>query len=413
MRKIPCTYIRGGTSRALFFKKEDLPEDQSLWPELFKKALGVRRTAAGLSAMGVDFPTHKVAVLSPHQGPDADVDYNFFQIDSENDYVDNRGNCGNMSSAVGPFAIDEGMVKAIEPETVVRIYNTNTGRIITSRVQVRDGRSRTEGDAVICGVPGSGPPVWLSFERPGGGLTGALFPTGNRTDIFHIPGHGDLPVTLIDCANPVVIFKAADAGLTGTELTSLNSRDGFTGLVARVRGMAAKAFGLVDCWEEAAITSTYMPFVGIVSPPQSYVDMDGNRIEAGDMDICCRSFITKLHRAYPIAASIATAAAACIPGTVAYQVARITGGEASQAARIPGFEASQATRMLGDEASPPARQPGLEASPPARAAHKTGIVLGHAGGCTEVQIEVAGDEVIRGTVLRTANTIMKGTLWID
>ena len=123
MRKIPCTYIRGGTSRALFFKEEDLPEDRSLWPELFIKALGVRRTAAGLSAMGVDFPTHKVAVISPHQGPEADVDYNFFQVDSENYYVDNRGNCGNMSSAVGPFAIDEGMVEAREPETVVRMMN--------------------------------------------------------------------------------------------------------------------------------------------------------------------------------------------------------------------------------------------------------------------------------------------------
>ena len=90
MRKIPCTYIRGGTSRALFFKEQDLPEDKSIWPELFTKALGVRKTAAGLSAMGVDFPTHKVAVISPHQGPEADVDYNFFQVDSENYYVELR-----------------------------------------------------------------------------------------------------------------------------------------------------------------------------------------------------------------------------------------------------------------------------------------------------------------------------------
>lgn len=373
MRKIPCTYIRGGTSRALFFKKEDLPEDRSLWPELFKKALGVRLTPAGLSAMGMDFPTHKVAVLSPHQGPEADVDYNFFQIDSENDFVENRGNCGNMSSAVGPFAIDEGMVKSQAPETVVRIFNTNTRRVITSRVQVENGRSCSEGTAVICGVPGSGAPVWLSFERPGGGLTGRLFPTGNKTDIFHIPGHGELPVTLIDCGNPVVIFKARDAGLTGPELACLNSMDGFTDLTARVRGMAAQVFGLVDRWEDAATKSAYMPFVGIVSTPRGYEDMDGNRIEAGDMDICCRSFITKLHRAYPMAASIATAAAARIPGTVAYQVARI---------------------------------------PEKAASHQTGVRLGHAGGCTEVRIELEGDEVVRGTVLRTAGTIMKGTLWI-
>ena len=370
MRKIPCTYIRGGTSRALFFKKEDLPGDEALWPGLFMKALGVRRTAAGLSAMGMDFPTHKVAVISPHEGLDADVDYNFFQIDSENYYVDNRGNCGNMSSAVGPFAIDEGMVEAREPETVVRIFNTNTRRMITSRVQVRGGKSCIEGDAVIHGVPGSGSPVWLSFERPGGGLTGKLFPTGNKVDVFHIPGHGDLPVTLIDCANPVVIFRAADAGLTGIELTSLNSKKDFIDLVGRVRGMAAEVFGLVDRWEDAATKSTYMPFVGIVSPPQGYEDMDGNRIMAEDMDICCRSFITKLHRAYPIAASMATAAAARSPGTLADAAARPDTG-------------------------------------------KHGVVLGHAGGTTEVKLEVDGDEVVRGTVLRTACTLMRGTIWVE
>jgi len=370
MKSIPCTYIRGGTSRALFFHEKDLPADKGCWPGLFIKALGVRRTAAGLSAMGMDFPTHKVAVISPHEGPDADVDYNFFQVDSENNYVDNRGNCGNMSSAVGPFAIDEGLVPATEPETVVRIFNTNTQRIITSRVQVKNGKSCTEGDAVIHGVPGSGSPVWLSFEHPGGGLTGKLFPTGNKVDIFHIDGHGDLPVTLIDCANPVVIFKAADAGLTGTELTSLNSNLPFIHLVTQVRGMAAKAFGLVDRWEDAATKSTYMPFVGIVSPPQNYLDMDGNQIDASRMNICCRSFITGLHRAYPIAASMATAAAARIPGTLAYQVT------------VSGTDAEN-------------------------------VVLGHAGGYTNVRMEVENEEVIRGTVLRTANTIMKGTLWVE
>lgn len=362
--------MRGGTSRALFFRKANLPEDKRLWPDLFFKALGVRRTAAGLSAMGVDFPTHKVAVISAHDGDDADVDYDFFQVDEENYYVDNRGNCGNMSSAVGPFAIDEGMVPATEPETVVRIFNTNTGRIIESRVKVKDGRVCTEGDTVIHGVPGSGSPIELTFEHPGGGLTGKLFPTGNKRDVWHIPGHGDIAVTLIDCANPVVIFKASDAGLKGTELTELNSKREFTELVARVRGMAAQAFGLVDNWEDASTKSTYMPFVGIVSKPQTYHDMDGNPVNAKDMDICCRSFITKLHRAYPIAASIATAAAAKIPGTVAFEESEIDASD-------------------------------------------TDVILGHAGGFTKVQVVTDGDEVVSGTVIRTANTIMRGTLWIE
>ena len=214
---IPCTYMRGGTSRALIFQKKDLPEDKKIWPEFFMKALGVRMTVAGLSAMGVDFPTHKIAVISPHEGEDADVDYDFFQTDDENYYVDNRGNCGNMSSAVGPYAIDEGMVEVKEPETIVRIFNTNTKRIIRSRVLVKNGKSSIEGDTRIHGVPGTGSPIELTFENPGGGLTGKLFPTGNKQDILDVPGYGKLPVTLIDCANPVVIFKAEDAGLNGTE----------------------------------------------------------------------------------------------------------------------------------------------------------------------------------------------------
>ena len=216
--------------------------------------------------------------------------------------------------------------------------------------------------------------------------------------MFHIPGRGDLPVTLIDCANPVVLFKAADVGLTGTELTSLNTQKDFIELVGRVRGMAAQVFGLVDRWEDAATKSTYMPFVGIVSPPQSYEDMDGNRIEAEEMDICCRSFITRLHRAYPIAASMATAAAARIPGTVVYEVVRK--GNAFRA--DSGAACGKAQGAAADDRN---------VSRPIGAGN--GVVLGHAGGCTEVQMEVDGDEVIRGTVLRTANTIMRGTLWVD
>ena len=178
----------------------------------------------------------------------------------------------------------------------------------------------------------------------------------------------------------------------------MNTRKDFIELVGRVRGMAAQVFGLVDRWEDAATKSTYMPFVGIVSPPQSYEDMDGNQIEAEEMDICCRSFITRLHRAYPIAASMATAAAARIPGTVAYEVVRkgnafrADSGEACGKAQGAAADDRNVSRPIGAG---------------------NGVVLGHAGGCTEVQMEVDGDEVIRGTVLRTANTIMRGTLWVD
>lgn len=362
--------MRGGTSRALIFREEELPKNKTLWPEFFMKALGVRKTAAGLSAMGVDFPTHKIVVLSPHEGDDADVDYNFFQIDTENYYVDNRGNCGNMSSAVGPYAIDEGMVEAKEPETIVRIFNTNTQRIIKSKIRVKNGKSCIEGDTKIHGVPGTGSPIELTFENPSGGLTGKVFPTGNKKDILYIPGYGKLPITLIDCANPVVIFKAEDAGLKGTELMELNKNQKFMNLVTYVRGMSAKLCGLVDKWEDAVTKSTYMPFVGIVSKPQSYNDMDGNFVDKKEMSLCCRSFITSMHRSYPIAASIATAAAARVPGTVANECVSLGNSEED-------------------------------------------VILGHAGGYTTVKIKTEGEQILSGTVIRTACPIMKGNLWVE
>lgn len=175
---------------------------------------------------------------------------------------------------------------------------------------------------------------------------------------------------IIDCANPVVIFKAEDAGLKGTELTELNKNQKFIDIVTYVRGMSAKLCGLVDKWEDAATKSTYMPFVGIVSKPQSYKDMDGNFVDEKEMSICCRSFITKMHRAYPIAASIATSAAACIPGTVANECVCPRGS-------------------------------------------KEDVILGHAGGYTTVNIKTEGEQILSGTVIRTACPIMKGTLWVE
>lgn len=365
---IPCSYIRGGTSRALFFQKKDLPEDQSLWPEIFMMALGIRRTPTGLSAMGADFPTRKVAVISPSERPDADVDYNFFQIDPAFFTVDNRGNCGNMSSAVGPFAVDAGLVQAEGDRAEVRIFNTNTRRIITSRFLLKDGKAAVEGDAEIYGVPGTGSPIWLSFERPGGGRTEKLFPTGNRIDIFDIPDFGPLPVTVIDCANPVVLFRAADLGLTGCELSELHKDRRIMEIIETVRGKAAEIYGLVDNWRDAAHSSTYIPFVGMVSAPQDYYNMDGEAVSADSMDICCRAFVQKMHRAYPMAAGIATAAAAKISGTVASEVLR------------PGHTGEK-------------------------------VILGHAGGTTEVQLQLdENEDVVHGTILRTANMLFHGNL---
>lgn len=370
MKEFPCVYLRGGTSRALFFREEDLPQDRSQWPQLFLKALGYKRDHNGKApAMGPDFPTRKVAVISPSSRADADVNYNFFQIDPDNMMVDNRGNCGNMSSAVGPYAINEGLVEAVEPVTRVRIFNTNTQRIISAQVPVENGKAAVKGDARIFGVPGTAAPIDLTFENPGGGFCGKLFPTGNPKDVLEIPGFGPLEVTLIDCTNPVVFLRARDVGLTGGEILEINRNPELLRMLDTVRGVAAQKFGLVEKWEDAAKTSTYIPFLALVAEPQDYVNIDGGEMKAEEMDLCCRAVFSKVHRAYPMSAAVATAAAARIPGTVAAEMYR------------PSSQGE--------------------------------VILGHAAGTTPVQISMDGDHVVSGTILRTAQYLFRGTIYLE
>ena len=372
MKEYPCVYLRGGTSRALFFREEDLPRDRSLWPGLFLKALGHRRDEDGRApAMGPDFPTNKVAVISPSPRPDADVEYNFFQTDPVNMTVDNRGNCGNMSSAVGPYAINEGLVQPTGPVTPVRIFNTNTQRIITAQVRVENGRADEKGDARIFGVPGTGSPILLTFENPGGGFSGKLFPTGSPKDLLEVPGHGPLEATIIDCTNPVVLVRARDVGLSGGEILEINQRPELLRLLDRVRSLTAQILGLVERWEDAPRTSTYIPFLALVAEPQDYVNIDGGQMRSGEMDICCRAVFSKVHRAYPMSAAVATAAAARIPGTVAAEMYR------------PG------------------------------AGRRDEVVLGHAAGTTPVGLVMEGERVVSGTILRTAQYLFRGSLFVE
>lgn len=369
MKRIPFTYLRGGTSRGIFFHKKDLPEDRSLWNDIFLKTIGIPASSGEFSVMGTDFPTKKIAVISLSVSGPADVEYDFFQTDPEHGLVDNRGTCGNMASAVGPFAIDKGMVRAIEPESRVSIYNRNTKHVITSRVKVKNGVSLVSGNESIPGVPGTGSPVRLDFEKPGGGFSGSLFPTGNKTDVLDLLGHGKLPVTIIDCVNPIVILRAEDAGLSGNEIKELEKLPEVLDKIETARGVVACMLNLVSCWTEAKQTSTYIPHVAIVSPPQSYTGIGGDAIGAGEMDICCRAVFTKLHKTYPVGAAVATAAAAAIHGTIASECLNV----------VPRGE----------------------------------VLIGHPAGIMRVGIDTSGDEVIRGTVIRTARRLFDGVLYYD
>ena len=172
MKKYPCVYMRGGTSKAVIFHEKDLPEDKSLWDDIFLKVMGTPDVKQIDGMGGTVSSTSKIAVIAPSKHPGADVDYTFRQVDIVIPNVDHKANCGNIASAVGPFAIDEGLVPAVEPETIVRVFNTNTNKIIEEHIQVENGHAKVHGDEVIRGVPGTGSRIDLFFMDPGGAATG-------------------------------------------------------------------------------------------------------------------------------------------------------------------------------------------------------------------------------------------------
>lgn len=370
MQKYPCVYMRGGTSKAVFFHEKDLPEDQACWDEIFLKVMGTPDIKQIDGMGGTVSSTSKIAIISLSEREDVDVSYTFKQVDIIIPRVDGSANCGNISAAVGPFAIDEGLVEAVEPITVVRVLNTNTNKIIEEHVRVKDGRAMVHGDEGIKGVPGTGSRIDLYFENPAGSKTGKLFPTGNKKDVFDVPGYEGIEVTVLDCSNPMVFMRAADLGIKGTELAELNQNQEVMEHIERIRCMAAQKCGFVENWEDARTKSTSAPKVSVVSAPQDYVDMDGKQAAGRDMDICCRAVsVGTLHKAYPMTVAVGTGAAARIPGTIVNEIA------------LPGTDQNI-------------------------------IRIGHSSGITEVDVKMDGETVVKGGVTRTARRIMDGYVYV-
>ena len=370
MKKYPCVYMRGGTSKAVFFHEKDLPEDKSLWDDIFLKVMGTPDVKQIDGMGGTVSSTSKIAIIAPSNKPGVDVEYTFRQVDIVIPRVDGSANCGNISSAVGPFAIDEGLVPAVEPITVVRVLNTNTNKIIEEHVRVEDGHAMVHGDEVIQGVPGTGSRIDMYFEDPAGSKTGKLFPTGQKKEVFDVPGYGPAEVTVLDCSNPMVFIKASDLGIKGSELTELNQNKDVMEHIERIRGMAAVKCGFVENWEDARTKSTSAPKVSIVSAPQDYINMDRNEVKADTMDLCCRAIsVGALHKAYPMTVAVGTGAAARIPGTIVNEIVK------------------------------PAPDQDI-------------IRLGHASGVTEVDVKMGGEKVIKGGVTRTARRIMDGWVYV-
>ena len=320
-KRIPTVFMRGGTSKGLFFHDNHLPADPEKRNRVILAAFGSpdpnRRQIDGVGG-GVS-TTSKMAIISPSESSEYDVVYNFGQVSIDRPIVDYKSNCGNISSAVGPFAVDEGLVNAVEPVTRVRIHQKNTNKLIIAEVPVKNGRFNEEGDYAIAGVPGTHARITLRFVDPGGSLTGKLFPTGNRLDNIEIPGRGSVAVTIIDAANPVVLVQAEAIGLSGTEIDEIDAGHDIKQTLEAIRCKAAVLIGLAESEEEATQRSQAVPKIAFVAAPKSYTTTGGQTVSSTDIDITARIMsMGTLHRSYAVSGGISTAGAAVIPGTVVY-----------------------------------------------------------------------------------------------
>ena len=323
--RIPAAFMRGGTSNAVVFDRRRLPDDEAAWESLFLAALGSPDPyGRQLDGMGGGISSlSKVCIVGPPSRPDADVDYTFGQVAVDRPRIDWSSNCGNMSSAIGPFAVDEGLVEAAGPEAVVLIHNTNTGKLIRARFPVEDGRAAVEGDTVIPGVSGAGAPVDLEFLDPGGAGTGALLPTGNVLDTLEVEGVGSVPASLVDAANAFVFVDADEVGITGSETpAALDARPEVMDRLERIRAAAAVAMGIAASPAEASSRFPSAPKIGVAAPPRPAETLSGETVGAADGDLTARMVsMNNVHRALPLTGALGFAVAAAIEGTVAARAA--------------------------------------------------------------------------------------------
>lgn len=333
--RIPATYMRGGTSKGVFFRLEDLPEAAQV-PGAARDALLMRvigspdpygKQTDGMG--GATSSTSKCVILSTASVPDHDVDYLYGQVSIDTAFVDWSGNCGNLSTAVGPFAIANGL---IDPARVprdglctVRIWQANIGKTIIAHVPMRDGEVQEIGDFELDGVTFPAAEIQLEFIDPSDdGDAGAMFPTGNLVDILDVPGVGRFEVTMITAGIPTIFLNAADLGYTGTELQpAINEDKAALQKFEAIRAYGALRMGLIPKLEDAA-TRQHTPKVAFVAPAQDYVSSSGKAIPASAIDLHARALsMGKLHHAMMGTAAVAIGTAAAIPGTL---VNRAAGG---------------------------------------------------------------------------------------
>ncbi len=364
--QFPCTIMRGGTSKGIFLREKDLPRDPALRERIILAVFGSpdSRQIDGLG--GADSLTSKLAIIAPSCQPDRDVDYTFGAVGIDRAFVDYSSNCGNISAAVGPYAVDAGLVKAIAPFTVVRIRNTNTGKLIRAKVPVADGKFAPDGDYAIAGCPGTGARIELTFLDPGGAATGRLLPTGNVVDEVSLHGGQRFRVTVVDAGNPTAFVRAEELGLRGDELPADFARDRTAG--ATLEAIRRKVGELM-----AILVTQSIPKIAFVAPGRAYRATTGETIAGESVSLLARVMaMGTMHKAFAITAAIPAAIGAVLPGSV-----------------VAGALSGRPPRPADDP-----------------------IVIGHPAGTMDVKVEAQfrtdGPFIAGCTVARTARRIMDG-----
>jgi len=329
--KIPATYIRGGTSKGVFFRLQDLPASAQQ-PGAARDALLMRVIGSPdpygkqIDGMGgATSSTSKTVILSKSSRPGHDVDYLFGQVAIDSAFVDWSGNCGNLSAAVGPFAISNGLIDPdrvpINGTCIVRIWQANISKTIIAHVTITDGKVQETGDFELDGVTFPAAEVQLEFLDPAdegdGDAGGSMFPTGNLVDDLEVPGVGTFKATMINAGIPAIFLNAEDIGYTGAELQdAINSDPKALAMFETIRAHGAVRMGLIKHVDEA-VKRQHTPKVAFVAKPRDYTASSGKKVAAGDVDLLVRAMsMGKLHHAMMGTAAVAIGTAAAVPGTL-------------------------------------------------------------------------------------------------
>ena len=370
MKRLRCVIMRGGTSKGVFFKENEVPQDPEERKKVILRVLGSpdKRQIDGLG--GADNQTSKVVIIGPPSRKDAEIDYIFGQVGIGEPTIDFGTICGNLSGAVGPYAVDEGFIKAREPITKVRIFCPIVNRYLSTEVEVREGKAVYEGDFKIDGVPGTGSRISVDFSDTGGLTTGNLLPTGNRKDILGVKRLGKIDVSIVDASTVVAFVRATDLGLKGTE--SPKDIDGDKNLINTMEEIRLTVAELVSLGGKSPL----LPMLAIVQRPVPWVNfLTGDTMIPEEADILSKIYAAgMIHKTYPGTGCIATGVAAKIKGTLVNE-------------------------LLSKEQE-----------------LKNSLIIGHPSGL--MPIEITGREeggsfsIERAAIYRTARRIMEGYVYI-